>query len=433
MSSHEALRYDMGYRKGYEEGRRAGADSFETFFEGTSIIIPTYNQGKYLKSCIESIIDHTDLPYEIIVVDNASTDGTKAYLEEIGTHIRYRILDHNRGFAGAVNIGLMMAKGRTIVLLNNDTLVTENWLDNMLTCLYSDETIGLVGPVTNYISGGQRIDVPYTKIEDMHEFAKQRNVSDPNQWVRTDRLTGFCLLFRRELLEQAGYLDEGYELGNFEDDDFNIRVRLLGYSLVIAQDSFIHHFGSVSIKALGEQLHEVNRHNAQYYLDKWGNPNESVHRVNQWRHTTGQAGGQAGRLFRQIDFYPHYALVKGIGDTVYWLEQGKRRPLEGATQLPVVRLSQLDLRRYPIGEPISVDDPLLTSFLQSHGVCYAAEGENGLKYVVEDGMKRLIVSAAAAECWGYTSERTVRLSESVLREMPEGLPIIVPVKLFQAL
>lgn len=68
---------------------------------------------------------------------------------------------------------MMMAKGSTIVLLNNDTLVTENWLDNLMACLNSDDTIGMVGPMTNYISGQQKIDVPYTDIADMPAFARR--------------------------------------------------------------------------------------------------------------------------------------------------------------------------------------------------------------------------------------------------------------------
>lgn len=432
-STNEGARYDAGFRAGYEDGKRSGAESYDTLFDGTSIIIPTYNQKSYLKSCIDSIVDHTDLPYEIIVVDNGSTDGTGAYLQEIGTQVRCRMLDRNRGFAGAVNAGLMMAKGTTLVLLNNDTLVTENWLDNMLACLHSDERIGMVGPVTNYIGGDQRIEVPYTEIADMHEFARLYNVSNPSKWVKTDRLIGFCLLFRRELLERTGYLDEGYEVGNYEDDDFNIRVRLQGYSLVMAQDAFIHHFGSVSIKALGERLEEVNRHNMQYYMDKWSNPHELVHRVSEWRVHSGPSDDSGG-LFGQTDFYPQRALVKGIGNTVYWLDQGRRHPVVGTPSRSAVRLSQIDLRRYPLGEAIACDDPQLQpAALSPEARFYVADSADGSKYAIEDGKKRRIVSAAAAERWGYADQRSVRLSDAALWELPDGLPVIMPITLHQTL
>ncbi|WP_144266628.1 glycosyltransferase family 2 protein [Paenibacillus curdlanolyticus] len=433
-------RYEAGYRAGYDEGQRSGFDSFETHFEGTSIIIPTYNKAAYLKSCIESIGDHTDLPYEIIVVDNQSTDETGAYLREIGTQVRYRILDSNLGFAGAVNAGLMMAKGTTVLLLNNDTLVTDNWLDNMLACLHSDARIGMVGPVTNYISGDQRVEVPYEEIEDMYEYAKRNNETNPAKWQRTDRLTGFCLLFRRTLLERTGYFDEGYEIGNYEDDDFNIRVRLQGYSLVIARDSFIHHFGSVSMKALGNEFESVNDHNMRFYMDKWGNPYEWVHRVNEQRRAKEEPKeGLAAIANGESAFYPEGVLVKGIGDLVFWLENGQRRPLEGEVALPITRLSQYDIRRYPIGPAIHASEleariaaPVHQGAALRDGTIVT--GENGaVCYLIEASAKRPIVTAAAAKHWGFDQRRIMTLTESELNELPEGLPVIAPITLRQSL
>ena len=140
--------YPVGLEAGYKEGLRSGYEGFSNLFEGTSIIIPSYNQVGYLKQCIESIRENTDLSYEIIVVDNASTDGTADYLRGLGSQVRSRVLETNRGFAGAINVGMMMAKGKTLLLLNNDTLVTKFWLGNMLSCLNSDPMIGMVGPVT---------------------------------------------------------------------------------------------------------------------------------------------------------------------------------------------------------------------------------------------------------------------------------------------
>ena len=247
---------------------QAGIQRFPTILEGTSIVIPTFNQLGVLRQCIESIFKHTDVPYEIIIVDNASTDATLSYLQGLGGQIRYRVLDSNRGFAGAINVGMMMAKGSTIVLLNNDTLVTPNWLTNMLACLNSDDNIGMVGPVTNYISGSQKIAVPYGTCGYAPFAILRHNRPDPAKWRRSDRLTGFCLLFRRALFEGVGYFDEGYEIGNFEDDDYNIRVRLLGKTMVVAEDTFIHHYGSVSMKALGDEFQTVNDRNQYYFMDR---------------------------------------------------------------------------------------------------------------------------------------------------------------------
>ena len=83
--------YPVGLEAGYKEGLRSGYEGFSNLFEGTSIIIPSYNQVGYLKQCIESIRENTDLSYEIIVVDNASTDGTADYLRGLGSLVRYRV------------------------------------------------------------------------------------------------------------------------------------------------------------------------------------------------------------------------------------------------------------------------------------------------------------------------------------------------------
>ncbi|HHV75686.1 MAG TPA: glycosyltransferase family 2 protein, partial [Thermoanaerobacterium sp.] len=112
----------------------------------SSIIIVTHNQLEYTRKCIESIRKHTKLPYELIVIDNASNDETVEYLES-QHDIKLIKNNENRGFPASCNQGISIAKGEYIVLLNNDTIVTENWLNNLLYCLNNAENAGIVGPV----------------------------------------------------------------------------------------------------------------------------------------------------------------------------------------------------------------------------------------------------------------------------------------------
>lgn len=125
----------------------------------TSIIIPTYNGLPLLRACVEHIRAYTDMPYEIIVVDNGSRDGTREYC------IRERLLlvslPDNMGFPVACNHGLRLAAGDQVLLLNNDVLVSPRWLALLYEALYSREEIGIVGPVTNYASGIQQVKVGY--------------------------------------------------------------------------------------------------------------------------------------------------------------------------------------------------------------------------------------------------------------------------------
>ncbi|SEC70634.1 glycosyltransferase family 2 protein [Paenibacillus sp. GP183] len=232
----------------------------------TSIIIPNYNGLSLLKECISSIKKHTEVPYEIIVVDNGSTDGSIEYC--CRHEIKFISLPTNRGFPWACNLGLSIASGEALMLLNNDTIVGWNWLPNLLRCLYSSDEIGIVGPVTNYASGKQQIQEPFTNVADM---SAAMNVPSPEKWQDTLRLVGICLLFRRELMDKVGMLDERFSPGHFEDDDYCYRARLAGYRLCIAGDSFIFHHGSASFhKENKDSLQELIQVNHGKFMDKWG-------------------------------------------------------------------------------------------------------------------------------------------------------------------
>lgn len=425
-----AQAFGQGFELGYQAGLQTGIQRYPVPFEGTSIVIPTYNQLALVRQCIETIKWNTPEPYEIIVVDNGSTDGTGAYLRKIGTEVRYRVLDRNLGFAGAINVGLMMAKGRTIVLLNNDTLVTHNWLSNMLRCLNSDERIGMVGPITNYISGSQLVKVPYGTLAEMPEFARRNNRPDPSRWRETDQLIGFCLLFRRELFEQVGYFDEGFEIGNYEDNDFSVRVRLLGKKLMIADDSFIHHIGSVSIKAVGDRMVKLNDQNERFYSRKW----QWLGEMADWQRARSELRGPREALATAA-YYPERIVVRGVGASFYYIEDGRRRLVDGVVNVPVARVSQIDLRRWPIGEPIAAEEAERRWYGQSGpgDASFVARQPDGSLYYVEGGALRKLVSETALEGWGLDRKPERSLPPERLAELRPGLPIVAPPVLKQPL
>lgn len=235
----------------------------------TSIIIPTYNGLHLLKPCIEAIRLYTDTPYEIIVVDNASTDGTVEYcLREDLTLIS---LPENIGFPAACNKGLAVSRGDSLLLLNNDCYVTPRWLTQMLSALYSAEDVGIVGPVTNYASGRQLIMAEGMDREQRIAFAESYNRSDPSKWHEVRRLVGFCMLFRRELWREIGGLDERYSPGHYEDDDYCYRTVMNGRRLLICGDTFVYHEGSASFKADHPQgWGDLVQENRRKFMDKWG-------------------------------------------------------------------------------------------------------------------------------------------------------------------
>lgn len=420
--------FSRGFKTGYEQGVRSGQEDFGRPFEGTSIIIPTYNGRDLLMKCIDSIEANTALPYEIIVVDNASSDGTVEAIRRRGGSIRLGVHPANLGFARAVNTGLMMSKGQNVVLLNNDTLVTERWLSNMLILLESEQDIGAVGPVTNYIGGSQQIEVPYQDIADMWSFAAAHNRSDPSRWQTTDRIAGFCVLMRREVWERTGYFDEGFKIGNFEDDDFMVRLRYLGRRIVIAGDTFIHHTGSATMRTLGHEGYQaVNERNREFFATKWGNSFERL-----------QDLGSRGRLvspLRSADYYPSHMLVRDFGRRLYWLEKGiKHSVVDEASlspnqlQSPPVQLSMVDLRQLASGSPVTPAELELRQAICDKGSGEENEGnlyllEDGRMCQVQQGELREFITAYAAESWGMSGKFSTCVPAKVLA-LPEGLPIL---------
>jgi len=236
-----------------------------------SIIILTYDNLDYNIQCVKSIREYTqDGSYEIVIVDNGSTDGTREWLKQ-QRDIKLVFPDQNAGFPKGCNLGIEIAKKENdILLLNNDIVVTPHWLDNLKKCLYSNETVGAVGPITNYSSNYQSINVPYKSMPDMIEFARTINNSDKNKWEPKSKLIGFCLLIKRNILDIVGLLDERFSPGNFEDDDLCTRITEAGYNLFLCNDCFIHHYGSATFKKQPEKFVDVMAINAQKFKQKWG-------------------------------------------------------------------------------------------------------------------------------------------------------------------
>lgn len=242
----------------------------------TSIIMLTHNQLEYTKLCVSSIREFTEPgSYELIIVDNQSTDGTKEWLKE-QKDIRVIYNDYNAGFPAGCNQGIRIAKGEQILLLNNDTIVTSNWLINLSNALNSSPTIGAVGPVTNSASYYQAIPTSYQTINEMFQYAETFNRPDMAKWEYRLKLIGFCMLIKREVIEKVGLLDERFTPGNFEDDDYSYRIIKEGYNLLLCKDTFIHHFGGTSFSQYAEEYTPLMKTNSEKFEMKWGfNPGYS--------------------------------------------------------------------------------------------------------------------------------------------------------------
>ncbi|MGN4669798.1 glycosyltransferase [Bacillus cereus group sp. MYBK234-1] len=243
----------------------------------TSIIILTHNQLQYTKECIYSIRKYTvQENYELIVVDNASIDGTVEWLQ-MQPDIKLVKNEKNEGFPRGCNQGIREAQGENILLLNNDVVVTERWLTNLLKCLYAKENTAAVGPVTNNASYYSAIPTFYKDIQEMHEFARNYNQSDGAKWEERMKLIGFCILIKKIILDEIGLLDEQFTPGNYEDDDLSLRMFEKGYKLYLCRDTFIHHYGSVSWKTDTTNFSVILNENNKKFYRKWGFTSESLY------------------------------------------------------------------------------------------------------------------------------------------------------------
>jgi GT2 family glycosyltransferase len=242
-----------------------------------SIVVVTHDNLAFTRLCLQSVLAHTDGDgFELVVVDNGSSDGTPAYLARLAeSDARVRVLLNgaNMGFAPACNQGLALAGGDHLVLLNNDTMVAPGWLDGLRRHL-AEPKVGFVGPVTNRIGNEAEIDTDYRTWGEYLEAARRRAAEHAGEWLEIGTPAMFCLAMRRQTFLRLGPLDEGYEIGLLEDDDYAERARRAGYELRCADDVLVHHFGEASFGQLvsSGEYRQILERNQRRYAQKWGRP-----------------------------------------------------------------------------------------------------------------------------------------------------------------
>ncbi|MDR3176868.1 MAG: glycosyltransferase family 2 protein [Desulfovibrio sp.] len=217
-----------------------------------SVIIPVLNNWDLTHACLQSLREHTpDTAFEVIVVDNASSDATETELQALGTalfgenFLALRFAE-NRNFGPASNAGALRAKSPLLFFLNNDTLLTPGWAPPLLAALESDPGLGAVGPLLLYEDNTvQHIGVAFTLTSVSHLY---RTFPTHHPAVRRKRhlqaLTAAALLMPRALFLEAGSFYEGYRNG-FEDVDLCLRLSAdFGKRLCCVLESAIYHLES---------------------------------------------------------------------------------------------------------------------------------------------------------------------------------------------
>jgi polysaccharide pyruvyl transferase CsaB len=282
-------------------------DALRDAFPLVSILIVTYNCEEFLGPCLDSIVRNSAWPnYEVIVLDNRSTDATAAVAERhAAADPRIHFIAHpeNAGFAGGNNRAAAAARGEFLVFLNPDTIVTPGWIHRLVRHFAAEPKLGALAAVTNFSGNETKIDFRYSNAAEMERFALELAGSRRGERREVPVAPLYAVMVPRNVWEQVGELDAGYQVGMFEDDDFSVRVRRAGFRVAAAEDCFIHHFGNGSFGKLpqGEAL-RVFEANRRRFEDKWGTP---------WRPHTLRPGVRP--LDAEVRFEPAAFVAGGAG------------------------------------------------------------------------------------------------------------------------
>lgn len=251
-----------------------------------SVVIVSFNSRSYLRSCLRSLHDHTQgVEYEVIVVDNASTDGSPDLVAEEFPWVTLIRRGGNAGFAAANNEGIRAARGETVLLLNPDTEFTGDVLPPMLDYLRAHPEVGVLGPKLLEEDGSVQLSCRRfpgfstalfgryslaTRLLPWNPLSRRYLMTDfnHNSTAKVDWVSGACMMLSRRALDVIGLMDEGYFMYN-EDVDFCRQAHSAGYRVVYFPEvAVLHHIGGSTATAPARSIIERHRSMWRYYT-KW--------------------------------------------------------------------------------------------------------------------------------------------------------------------
>ena len=215
-----------------------------------SIVIPVLNKIHFTAQCLDDLFVSTNLDLEVIVIDNASTDGTADYLTKLNSNSTITITNQeNNGCAASWNQGVKKSTGEWIIILNNDVRLPKHWIENLIN--FADQKC------FDVVSPGMREGELNYNLYGYAENYMQKMAKVLRQWTPS----GACFAVRKTVFERIGLFDESYKIGQYEDADFFRRCKKARIEMGITGSSFIHHFGSTTQKS-------IIKHNNNSYSKK---------------------------------------------------------------------------------------------------------------------------------------------------------------------
>lgn len=210
-----------------------------------TVIIPNYNGKHFLNNNMESL-KHQTGSFEVIIIDNASEDGSAEYIKDNYSEFTLIQNKENLGFAAAVNQGIKVSSSQYIFLLNNDTELESSCISNLIKCIEKDEnTFAVASKMIQYENRNKMDDAG----DEYTIFGWTRKVGDgksPDLYIRERETFSACAgasLYRKSVLEEIGYFDENF-FAYMEDVDISYRARINGYKCVYCPEAIVYHRGS---------------------------------------------------------------------------------------------------------------------------------------------------------------------------------------------
>ncbi len=291
-----------------------------------SIVIPVYNDYRVTMNCLQSLLRHTqDVPYEVIVADDCSTDLTASIGERV-TNIRVVRGEENLRFLGNCNRAATYARGRYILFLNNDTMVCPDWLPPLLALVEGDECVGIVGPKLLFADGRlQEAGGIMWRDGSAWNFGRMDDPDKPeyNYVKEADYVSGACLLIRTSLWQQLGGFDACYAPAYYEDADIAFAARRAGYRVLYQPLSRVFHFEGVSNGTdLEAGVKQYQVRNQATFREKWADELDAFHFNNAEHVFQARDRSRQRRCVLFIDHYvPHYDQDAGSRSTFMWIQQ----------------------------------------------------------------------------------------------------------------
>lgn len=228
------------------------------------IIVCVHNALEDVRNCLSSILCHTTVDYNLMVVDDGSEIDTQKFVQRWVSQVETASLIRNpqaRGYTKAANQGLRGSKNDYAILLNSDTIVTPRWIEKMVECANSDPEIGIVGPLSNCASwqsvpqlfndNGDWMINSIPESYSLEEYAELVESLSEKEFPLVSFVNGFCYMIKKAVIERIGFLDEqSFPHGYGEENDFSLRAAKAGFKLAIADNTYVYHAKS---KSFGHQ------------------------------------------------------------------------------------------------------------------------------------------------------------------------------------